>query len=251
MKNFDRMASSALVIALLFALFSLYSCSGYDPNVLYSLNEYDPNGRVEENTEAKEGVSVAVTEKNTEAPEADSGEYVCIGGGRDQTRDVNGVTVDVGAFALRSYELCFLLGQSGFSDPSEISLDPAVLFAFCHLYYDELWSMPNGGNLLCTASEDEITGKLAEYFGDAGFDVKKSEYYSSLSGEFEMFAPTQFGTSVYYNVDSAEFASGSGDFEIYTTFYKDSGKTTVLGRTVLTLKTADGRATIASMTSEY
>ncbi|MBO4869853.1 MAG: hypothetical protein J5585_09090 [Clostridia bacterium] len=235
-----RAAVSALVLALLTATFSLYSCSGYDPN------------RKEDETidTAQNGGSFNNVAETQPAAPID-GDYISIGGGRDQVREINGVSVDVGAFARRSYELCYLLGQTSFASPSEISLDSAVLFAFCHLYYDELWTIPRNGNLLCTASADQITEKLAEYFGDAKFDVLLSSYYSSHTEKFEMFAPTQYGMNLFYNVDSAETDANSDNFMIYTSFYKDSSKKDLLGRTVLSLKISDGAATIVSLSSEY
>ena len=223
-------------VAILLCLSSLlFSCKNVNPNVSSSDTET-------EGAEISVVQTAAVTEKNDD-------KFVCIGGGREQPQVVDGVTVDVGAMARRSYELCFMLAQTKFGSASDISLDAAVQFAFCLIFYDDLWAMPASGDIYCTASVEEIEDKLEELFGKNDFDVKKSFLYSPGLGKFEMFQPN-YGQNLYYNVDSAEAAGANGDFTIITTFYTDSEKTNVLGRTELTVGIADGKAFIKSMSSE-
>ena len=236
-----RAASAALVLALCTAAFALNSCSGYDPNV----------NNIQQTEEGTQGDSAFETAAQTEAPLLPEGNFAYIGGGRDQVREINGVSVDVGAYARRSYELFYLLGQTSFNSPSEINLDSAVQFAFCHLFYNELWMMPRSGYQLKTASEEQITKKLSEYFGGTTFDVTKSTYYRSDLGAFEIVLPIQYGSNIFYTVDAAESDSEGKYFMIYTSFYKDSNKKNLRGRTVLSLSVADGAVTIASLSSEY
>ena len=215
---------------------------------LFSCKDVDPNVRREEGTSRAVETKPAETVK--QPAQTAEVKNVCVGGGRDNPQTVDGVTVDVAKLALRSYELCFLFAQKSFDDYSKINVDAAVQYAFCLLFYDELWQMPSSGDVYRSASVDEIEGKLKELFGKNDINVKKSYLYSSALDKFEMFQPN-YGRSVYYNVDSAEVSGDDGEFRIFTTFYTDVSKSNIFGRTVLTVGFADGAAFIKSMTSEY
>ena len=224
------------------AFLTLFSCKNVDPNVK-SKEDSETEARVDDR-----GGRAAVTDAETTG-EAEA-RATCVGGGRDQSQVVDGVTVDVRKMALRSYELCFMLAQTNFASPKDISAESAVQFAFCLLYYDELWRMPATGDVYRKATVNEIEKKLSELFWDTKFDVKTSPLYSTGLDRFEMFEP-HYGQSIYYNVDSAEASEKSGKFEIFTTFFEDSAKTKVLGRTVLTVEIHDGGAYISALSSEF
>lgn len=214
--------------------------------LLCACNNIDPNVRLD--TEESGTQFAAQTE--TDSGNTYDGETVCIGSGRDYPQTVDGVTIDVAEMAVRSFELHYLLGLDSFTSPNDIPLDTAVQYAFCLLYYDELWKMPNSGDVVRTASAEEISDKLKELFGAVDLDASKSVFYSPILGKCEMFQPKNYGRSVIYRVESAEISDETGEFSIMTTFYTDVDKTAVLGRTVLGLEIKDGKAVIRSMTSE-
>lgn len=221
----------AIVIAALFAV----SCSNINPNVDRGKND---------------GSTVTDTESVKDTASEENGyEVVAVGGGRDEAKEIDGVKVDVGAFARRSYELCFLLGQTSFGSVDEMSLDAAVQFAFCHLNYEELWQMPVSVDVYRTATVEEISDKLEEYFGENKIDPTKSVLYTASLKKLEMYQP-KYGVGVFYNVDSFEKTDEEGVYEIITTFFGERSKANVIGRTTMKIKVAEGKAVIVSMTSE-
>ena len=64
--------------------------------------------------------------------------------------------IDADALAHRSYELRYLLAQTKFESPDDMSVNALVQFAFCHMFYENLTDMPRSGNQLRQASKDEI-----------------------------------------------------------------------------------------------
>ncbi|MBR6918645.1 MAG: hypothetical protein IKN38_10735 [Clostridia bacterium] len=226
----------SLIIALVIITSLAVSCGNVDPNV-----DQGKNGETAVGTDA--------SSEDSTAPEEDGNEVTAIGGGRDGVKEIDGVSVDVGAFARRSYELCFLLGQTSFNSVDEMSPDAAVQFAFCHLYYEELWQMPVGVDVYRTATVEEISKKLEEYFGANKIDPSKSVLYTASLKKLEMYQP-KYGVGVFYNVDSFEKTSDDGVYEIITTFFTGKSKTDVIGRTTMQIKIVEDRAIIVAMTSE-
>ena len=226
----------SLIIALIIFASLAASCGNIDPNV--------DQGTKDENTVGADSASGSGT-----TAEDDVYEVIAVGGGRDGVKEINGVSVDVGAFARRSFELCFLLGQTSFNSIDEMSLDAAVQFAFCHLYYEELWQMPVGVDVYRAATVEDISAKLEEYFGENKIDPAKSVLYTASQKKVEMYQP-KYGVGVFYNVDSFEAISDDGVYEIITTFFTGRNKTDVIGRTTMKIRIAEDRAIIVSMTSE-
>ena len=226
----------SFIIALIIMATLAVSCSNIDPNV-------------EQGTKGESDVGTDAVPEDSTAPEENDYEVTAVGGGRDEVKEIDGVSVDVGAFARRSYELCFLLGQTSFNSVDEISLDAAVQFAFCHLYYEELWQMPVGVDVYRTATVEEISKKLEEYFGENKIDPAKSVLYTASQKKLEMYQP-KYGVGVFYNVDSFEKTGDDGIYEIITTFFTGRNKTEVNGRTTMKIKIVEDRAIIVGMTSE-
>ena len=226
----------SFIIALIIMASLAVSCSNIDPNV--------DQGKKDESTVGTDSVS-----EDTAATEENDYEVAAVGGGRDEVKEINGVSVDVGAFARRSYELCFLLGQTSFNSIDEMSLDAAVQFAFCHLYYEELWQMPVSVEVYRTASVEKVSEKLEEYFGENKIDPAKSVLYTPSLKKLEMYQP-KYGVGVFYNVDSFEKTGDDGTYEIITTFFSGRNKSNVIGRTTMNIKVIEDRAIIVGMTSE-
>lgn len=148
--------------------------------------------------------------------------------------------------AKKSYELSFLLAQKKFNSPKEINVNAIVQYAFCHLNYDYLIDMPTSGLKMRTASVDSIKKEIKKHFGDVSVDVTKSDLYNGKNKCFEMWEPS-YGTEIFYDVDVS--SRGNKTYKVMTTFYTDSTKEEVLGKTILTVKDVKKKAIIQKLSS--
>ena len=106
-----------MAVLMVFVLISLCSC-GIDPNVKQSSKS------------AKYQIATTKTGENV-----NENEFNAYGDGLTDAVTVKGVKVDVNAFALRSYELAFLIGTNSFKKAQKISVDALTQYAFAHLFY--------------------------------------------------------------------------------------------------------------------
>lgn len=149
--------------------------------------------------------------------------------------------------ANRSYELHFLLGVDKFSSPNELPPNVIVQFAFCHIYYTNLCSMPTTGMKLRETTGNEIEAQISKYFGNISTDITKSDLYNKASQKFKMWEPT-YGTKIFY--DSTLTKNNEGLYVCTTTFYTNSTKKNIQGKTVLTVEDNGSRAIIKKLSSK-
>lgn len=154
--------------------------------------------------------------------------------------------IDRDALANRSYELRFLLAQERFSSPEQMPVNALVQFAFCHIYYQNLCEMPATGMKLREATKEMIDDQIEKYFGELKTDITQSDLFHKATGKFQMWEPT-YGTELFY--DSKLVAAADHLYVCTTTFYTDSKKQDVLGKTVLTVEDSGGRAVIKKLSS--
>ena len=171
-------------------------------------------------------------------------EYKAYGGGEDKLLTVDGAVVDTGEFAIRAYELYYMLGQDSFNNINGIDISALTQFAFCHLFYDELYKMPHGSMIYRQAAQEDIDRCIEQYFGKNDIDSTKSVLYNRGKRAFEMWQP-EYGTDIYYNVNNAEI---DGLYVIIdVSFYSDPAKSEILNDIELKLYIDNGNAVINSM----
>ena len=159
---------------------------------------------------------------------------------------MNGTQVKVADFALRSYELAFMMALN-FEKPTDLPVDAAVQYALVHVYYPDFHSINNKSIQYRTATPDQVKAELVKQFGTDDFPITDSVLYNPEKEIFEMWTP-EYGTNIYYNVDAVN-VSGS-EAEIITTFFNEMKHATMLGRATITVKVQDGKPVIASLKSE-
>ena len=231
-RDFPLLKRLAIAFAALLLAFSLCSCTGVDPNV-----------KQNEKTSSKYEPSTAASTDSDVELEG----FNAYGDGLTDKISVKGVEFDVNAFALRSYELAFLIGTGSFKNPEKISPDALTQYAFTHLYYEDFYKIPNDGAVYKETTLKKLESELAKHFGKLNVNLKKSSLYNKSSGKFEMWLP-DYGANVYYRVDAAD---KSGDkVEIITTFYNEAEKKTKLGRAEITVVLKDGKPVISKLSAE-
>ena len=225
------------IILLLFIVFTLCSCANPNPNI-HTGNDYSGyNGSAntdsgsstsDENTNTENNAGINTPSAST-ADVPDAPEYI----NKDDL--VN-----------RSYELHFLLGVDKFSSPNELAPNVIAQFAFCHIYYTNLISMPTTGMKLRETTGDKIQAQISKYFGNVSTDIAKSDLYNKASQSFKMWQPT-YGTAIFY--DAVLTRNNEGQYVCSTTFYTDSTKKNIYGKTVLTVEDNGSRAIIKKLSS--
>jgi hypothetical protein len=166
------------------------------------------------------------------------------GDGMTSPLSVNGVKVDVEAFALRSYELAFMMGQPKFNSVKDIPLEALAQYCFVHVFYKNFYEIPNKVTEFRQAKAKQVDEKLVEHFGKTNIDLKKSQLYNKARKKFEMWLP-EYGTNIFYRVDAADVQGSKA--VIVTTFYNEFKKNTKLGRTKITVNIKDGKPVIDSL----
>lgn len=224
------MQKKALAILLISTLlFTFCSCMGVDPNV-------KPEKEVKE-----EEYEVEKPKENADALLEGFNAY---GDGFTAPLTVKGVKVDVEAFALRSYELAFLIAQPSFKSVKDISVDALAQYAFVHVFFENFYEIPNKLTEFRQAKPKQVKSALEKQFGKVSVDLEKSLLYNKGKKMFEMWLP-EYGSNVFYRVDAADVTGDKA--VIVTTFYNELKKNTKLGRTEITVKIEDGKPVIASM----
>ncbi len=208
----------------------------------------DPNVKSDEETTGSSGSSDAyrVVESGNEQDEKEKEGFHAYGSGKTDPVKVNGTEVKPEDFALRSYELSQMMGQT-FSKPSEIPVDAAVQYAFVHLFFPDFHSINNKALEYRTATADEIKTELKKQFGTDDFAITDSVLYNAGKKLFEMWTP-EYGTNIYYTIDAVNVDGDTA--EIITTFYNELKRSTMMGRTTITVKVQDGKPVIAALKAE-
>ena len=71
--------------------------------------------------------------------------------------------------------------------------------------------------------------------------------YNAGKKLFEMWTP-EYGTNIYYTIDAVNVDGDTA--EIITTFYNELKRSTMMGRTTITVKVQDGKPVIAALKAE-
>ncbi len=222
LKRITALAAAAAVI-LTFA-----SCTGVDPNV-----------KQKESTASSYKVETAPNET-----QAESEGFNAYGDGLTDPVKLKGVKISVKDYAIRSYELAFLLGTGSFKNPSKLPIDLLTQYGFSHLYYKNLYEIPKNQLMACEAQESDIKKMLNIYFGEMKLDLKKSTLYNKGDEKFELWLP-EYGTNVYYRVDAADVSKNK--VKIIVTFFNEFKKSSKLGRTTMTVKLKKGKPVISEL----
>lgn len=223
----QKRAFAILLICVL--MFTFCSCMSVDPNV-----------------KQKEETKAEKYEVETQSKDSDGllEGFNAYGDGMTSPLTVKGVKVDVEAFALRSYELAFMLAQPKFKSVKDVSVDALAQYSFIHIYFKNFYEITNKVTEFRQAKPEQVNKSFKEQFGKANVDLKKSILYNKGKDMFEMWLP-EYGTNIFYRVDAAEVKGSKA--EITTTFFNEFKKNTKLGRTVITVKIEDGKPVIEAM----
>lgn len=200
----------AIILAVLTMAMTFVSCSNADPNVKQK-SEKDDN-------------------------------YVV-----DTAEDTTGDASDINSeyYAIRGYELKYLLAIEKFDSPSEISASKLVQYAFCRVYYNNLVDMPREGVKMREATAEQINAQIQKDFGKVNVDITTADLYNKGKKKFEMWEPL-YGMDLYTN--SSATSVGDNSYEIQATYYSDEAKTTVIGSATITVNVQkDGSQYIAKL----
>ena len=99
----------------------------------------DPTVRQTEET--KENYQVATEATGDEAENIYK--FTAYPSGKTDPVTFKDVEVDVNAFALRSHELAYMIGETKFDSPDELSVDAATQFGFTHIFYEDFYKIDN------------------------------------------------------------------------------------------------------------
>ena len=197
----------------------------------------DPTVRQTEET--KENYQVATEATGDEAENIYK--FTAYPSGKTDPVTFKDVEVDVNAFALRSHELAYMIGETKFDSPDELSVDAATQFGFTHIFYEDFYKVDNRAVAFRTVKSEQIEEQLEKYFGKNSIDPEKSILYNPKTKKLEMWLP-EYGTNMYYNIDAVQ---EEGDaLEITTTFYRENAKSTLLCKTVISVGIEDGKPVI-------
>ena len=222
------------IILFLVFIFVLCGCNNQNPNI----NINPDNGY--------SGYLNSSTDTSTETSTVTSAETTNSSASNTELLNIPEY-INKDELANRSYELHFLLGVDKFSSPNELPPNVIVQFAFCHIYYTNLCSMPTTGMKLRETTGNEIEAQISKYFGNISTDITKSDLYNKASQKFKMWEPT-YGTKIFY--DSTLTKNNEGLYVCTTTFYTNSTKKNIHGKTVLTVEDNGSRAIIKKLSSK-
>jgi hypothetical protein len=222
------------IILFLVFIFALCGCNNQNPNI----NINPDNGY--------SGYLNSSTDTSTETSTVTSAETTNSSASNTELLNIHEY-INKDELANRSYELHFLLGVDKFSSPNELPPNVIVQFAFCHIYYTNLCSMPTTGMKLRETTGNEIEAQISKYFGNISTDITKSDLYNKASQKFKMWEPT-YGTKIFY--DSTLTKNNEGLYVCTTTFYTNSTKKNIQGKTVLTVEDNGSRAIIKKLSSK-
>jgi hypothetical protein len=222
------------ILLVLVLIFVLCGCNNQNPNI----NINPDNGY--------SGYLNSSTDTSTETSTVTSAETTNSSASNTELLNIPEY-INKDELANRSYELHFLLGVDKFSSPNELPPNVIVQFAFCHIYYTNLCSMPTTGMKLRETTGNEIEAQISKYFGNISTDITKSDLYNKASQKFKMWEPT-YGTKIFY--DSTLTKNNEGLYVCTTTFYTNSTKKNIQGKTVLTVEDNGSRAIIKKLSSK-
>ena len=218
-------------------------CAGVLAALSLSACGRDPNVKQDEETAATYHVEKA----DDEEAETEREGYHAYGAGKTEPVMIGDVQVKVADFALRSYELAYMMAQKSFSTPTELPVDVAVQYAFTHVFFPDFHSINNKVVQYRSASADQIRGELKNQFGTDDFPITDSVLYNPGKEIFEMWIP-EYGTNIYYHIDAVNI--DGDEAEIITTFFNELKRETMLGRTHITVKVLSGKPVIRALTAE-
>lgn len=228
MKNHLK-KSLCILLTWLFLIPAFTAC-GIDPNI-------------KREQESKDGYKVIISD----AEEKEREGFHSYPSGETDPVTVGGVEVSVTDFALRSYELAYMVAQPDFSSVKNIEVDPLVQFALTHVFFKNPNEMNNKTMQYRSTDERHIKEQLVRYFGRDDFNIKNSTLYNAGKNLFEMWIP-KYGCNIYYNIDAVKVEQGKA--EISTTFYNEFKRMTMRGKTKITVKIYNGKPVIDSLSSE-
>lgn len=231
------------VILLLIIIFTFCSCANPNPNINTNANTDNSSSSFNQNINTNGNESTnKITNSNGDTGAETTNSSV------SNTELLNVPEyINKDELANRSYELHFLLGVDKFSSPNELAPNVIAQFAFCHIYYTNLISMPTTGMKLRETTGNEIEAQISKYFGNISTDITKSDLYNKASQKFKMWEPT-YGTKIFY--DSTLTKNNEGLYVCTTTFYTNSTKKNIQGKTVLTVEDNGSRAIIKKLSSK-
>lgn len=211
---------------------AVFSACGVDPNVKQA------------DSDATSDYEVRI---DSEEDEVEREGFYAYGKGKTDPVEVGGTEVNVKDFAVRSYELAYMMAQKSFSSPKELPLDAAVQYGFVHVFYKDFHTIVNKTVQYRSTSEQQLRAVLKEQFGTDDFDVTSSVLYNPGKKTFEMWIPA-YGTSIYYHIDAVNV--GSDQVEIVTTFYNEFSRSTLFGRATITVRIQDDKPVIYALNAE-
>ena len=221
----------SLITAGLLCVSALAGC-GSDPTV-------------KQTEETKEDYQVVTEATGDEADSAYG--FAAYPSGKTDPVEFKGTEVDVNAFALRGYELSYMVGESNFGSPDELSVDAATQYGFTHIFFDDFYKINNRAVAFRTVTTEQVEEQLKKHFGKNSIDPSKSVLYNPTTKKLEMWVP-EYGTNMYYNIDAVQ---EEGDaLEITTTFYREKAKSTLLCQTVISVGIEDGNPVILRLKTE-
>lgn len=151
---------------------------------------------------------------------------------------------DLKTVANRAFELKYLFAVDNFNTPNKISVNVLVQYAFCHLYFENLASMPESGIILRETTSDKLNNILKEHFNLSSVKVEESDLYNISTKKFEMWQPN-YGTDVFYDTKTSKIDDSTYETDI--TFYQNSSKTAIKGQATVTVKKTGKTYTIQTM----
>ena len=211
---------------------SLFAGCGTDPNV-------------KPQDSATDSYAVDMNATKDEALSPGNG-FQAYPSGKTDPVTVDGVEVSPNDFALRSFELGYMLGCS-FQDPGELSVDAAVQYGMTHIFEKNFYQLDNYAVAYRTVEPKLVEEELIRQFGKSDYDMTKSVFYNPTTKKLEMWLP-EYGTDLYYHIDAAD-VSGS-QLKVSTTFYNEKEKSTLFGKTAITVEVADGKPLIRSVSTQ-
>lgn len=230
MKIHCKKIISVFCAVILFALL-FCSCSA-DPNV-------------KQEDAATKDYQVRLDDGESEEEEQEG--FHAYGSGKTEPVMLGGVSVEVGDFAVRSYELAYMMAEKEFEKPTDIPTELAVQYAFTHVFFKDFYSITNKSMVYRDTTADKIREELKNQFGTDDFDVTSSVLYNPEKELFEMWVP-EYGTNIYYHIDAVNIDGEQA--QIITTFYNELARETMLGRTTITVGLSDGKPVIRSLDTE-
>lgn len=222
-------------------LAALAACAALTAGILGGCGGIDPN--VSADTAPQTSYEVVTDDGVQELLEGNHAYFT----GKTAPKDVGGVSVDPTYFALRSYELVFLLAQKSFNSVDEIQVDALAQFAFAHLYHENLNESEYAPTLHRSATAEEVSASVEKYFGVNSVDLTQSVLYNSANRVFEMWEPN-YGRNVFCTIDAADVSDTR--MTVVSSFYNEIERSTLLGHTTVVVENVDGAAVIKSVMTE-